>query len=424
MGILDAPPTQQFQTVTKRVTMAIGSKGESSGSNVPGAALTTANPLDVNCRTIVKIPVTTTRWRLRIRNYSPLNENAGAGAITFTGAWTGTPDLTDAGLTSTNDTGPNAVASRWKGGMTATPSQALSSQALPLDASSDYFSPWVTDPALQFQTRTSHAVSYGFTSNGSSVTTFFDALATSFEGTSASNSSVCGSATVPSQTPWTRTWLDVRLEYEFSTVAGNAGVLSVVVLGDSGTNGNGDVAAQKLGAASFFHESWPGQAAQANGFVVTNMGIGTSSAFNFTAGTGWKWDRVDLATTVPDLAIISHGSNDIYFGRTSAQIMADVQTIAQKFRAMGVKYVGTGTVVPRNFGAFPAPANANLVRGVYNNALRDHSGGFDFVCDFDNAIRDASAKDTPDPNYYTAGPHPNRAGYGIMASRVNFSRSF
>jgi hypothetical protein len=189
----------------------------------------TYSPLDICERVLLKLPVTTTRWRLRIRNYNSLTNTAKttATSLTMTGAYVGTPSF------------PTGGGDRWTGIFTATPAQALASASMPLDGS-EWTSGWVTAANQQFAAGVAQGLSVGIVSGGSCPSFFdgvdagHDMLGLVFSATGASaNVGIAGQPNTTTANILACMVMDLRVEYEFSTPAGSAGTPIVLCIGDS-----------------------------------------------------------------------------------------------------------------------------------------------------------------------------------------------
>jgi lysophospholipase L1-like esterase len=359
----------------------------------------------------VKLPVTTTQWRLKIANKGALSDvqRTLGGSPQFTGAWYGDPSF--AANLLAND--------RWGGDFTSTPAQVIASSALNADGS-DWWSPWVTDPTKQFTAGRLHALSYGHNSPGASR--YWDPVA-ALTVNAAGASAGAGAVSMASLgAPGTASALDIRLEYEFVTTGGPGGVRHLVTIGDSITRGFVQSASD-----IWAHESWPGQVGLRDGIAVTNIGVGTSQAgvgasgdlIGWSGGTGteWRWTRADLTTTPPDMAIIKLGFNDVLAndGRTAATIQGNIKTVIDRVRALGIKRVYLATLIPGN--------NVNeAMRGTINTWIGSVPYGVDGVFDFNREVGLQATPQTMDSALTNGFPHPNARGYSRMADVVRFGR--
>lgn len=378
--------------LTKRVTAPISVDCISSYSNIADWAQ----------RVLLALPVTTTRWRLRVRNISiPIN-TANTGAISFAGVWLGTPAYAATGL--------------FAGNFTATPTNVLGSFATAANGA-DYTSTWVTDAAQQFAAGVTKALAWGCTCTlGTVLAAGLNGANLAYGSTGAGAAAIAGQTSMPSGGGISYTGaiglLDVRLEYEFSTLAAG-GTPTVLCVGDSITSGYMPSGGLE-GAGVWPHETWPGAAGLRQGFCPINGGVGSSTAAQWAVGSDWRWGRFDLATTVPDFAILGLGSNDLAASVAATTIEANLVTIIDYIRTtLGISRVFLGTIIPRNFGATPEAQRVAL-----NLWQRKMPRGVIGVFDFDKAIYRYGTATADTDFLLDADPHPTHAGYQKMAGVV------
>lgn len=387
--------------VVKRVTVPVGSRGTVDQVFAGG--------LDWCQRIIVALPFKTTRWRLRFCNTNPRTDVAGscAGTLSMTGMWVGPPDF---GVTDTSGRPDLSFA--------ATPVQALGAATLP-SGGSEWTSGWVTNSAAQFVQGQQQALSFGFTSGGASLTTFVDNRGC--QRASAGASATAGSIDLLGTNFSYVSVFDLLLDCEFVTPRGAAGIRVLAAIGDSITAGY-TARAQGGLEGPFQHEAWPDAAALRGGFAVVNMGIPGAYASDFATGTGRRWSRCDLTTTVPDAAVISLGTNDIVLaGSPALSIESSLISIIGHVRTLGIKQAGFGTIMPNNQGA--GLTTAETIRVTVNNALRALPWGAQFLWDHDKAIAIASNPAIADIDLMPTPPHPNFAGHQRLATIVRLAGS-
>ncbi len=149
---------------------------------------------------------------------------------------------------------------------------------------------------------------------------------------------------------------------------------------------------------------------------MTNMGIGSTYSLNWQDPLQWKYKRALLGTVKPNKAIISHGANEL--GAVLATYLSQMRVIMDNLRADGVQKIYLGTIIPyASAGTGNEPP-----RQAKNRALRNCPFGAAGVIDFDEAIRVQAAPSTASSDFLTTYPHPDLAGYQLMAERaaVNF----
>lgn len=383
--------TPKDSGATKRVTLPVGSDGVNTN---------TAASKEYNGRALVLLPVTTSRWRMRVRNCSALSGTANAGAWDISGVWVGDPLYTS--------TDP-----QWGRVFASAPSQALAAWTTPADGS-EYVSSWVTDPNLQFQANKPRGVSYGM-AQAASGTFVYSTQGWTWGGAGAA--AAAGNATPGGTGLNNFVVLDWRIEYEF---VGSAPI--GVFIGDSITAGwtsDTSTPASKIVSGWDPHQSWPGAAGIRNGYAWHNMGVGSTTGAQWSSGTGWRWDRVDFATTVPDFAVISLGTNDAAAGTAAATVQGYIAAMVAAMRARGINEVYLGTITPRNY-ATPANDANQTIQDALNAWMRNMPAGIAGVFDFEKAVQLQASPRLMDSAYVgTIGyPHPNRAGYQRMAAEV------
>lgn len=347
-------------TVTKRVTMPIGS--DNTG--------TLATP-DWAERKLVAVPVTTTRWRLRIRNMSGNNPGTAiTGAQNFTGVWMGTPSY------------PATGAAAWAGVFASAPTQVLSSFSTAANGD-EYTSSWVTTAGSQFAANVPVGLSWGVTNAGTINVSKGSQGALIYWSFVAGNG---GAATADATAIPTSQFagdinslLDVRIEYEFSTPSGAGGTPVVLCLGDSITAGYVGGSEPVGFAGTWPHETWPGVAGLRNGFAYMNAGIGGAAWTTFDDVTKWSFARMDLATTVPDYAIIAIGSNAVSSLASTEDALTTLVGILRS--TLGITRIMIATIIPREF-----TGSQEAVRVSINNYFAGCPNGILACFDFDKAL--------------------------------------
>jgi lysophospholipase L1-like esterase len=200
---------------------------------------------------------------------------------------------------------------------------------------------------------------------------------------------------------------------------------SVIAFGDSITDG--------YGSTQDANHRWPDYLAQLRAadnlslpLSVVNEGLSGNRVLN--DGTGLsalnRLNRDVLTQSGAKYVILLDGINDILQGTTTGdsgpyvtaqQIEQGYTQIAQQVHAAGLQIFG-GTLTPTS----TLSSTGELERAAVNHWIR-YSGVFDYVIDFDMAVRD-------DPNYpdslipaYDSGDnlHPNDAGYQAMADAIH-----
>jgi lysophospholipase L1-like esterase len=217
-------------------------------------------------------------------------------------------------------------------------------------------------------------------------------------------------------------------------VTSAAGAASIVVLGDSITDGHGattngndrwtDVLARRLRANPAFRD-----------FGVLNQGIGGNHLLSDGLGPNAlaRFDRDVLAQTGVRYLIVLEGVNDLGgLARTKEvrsnehtafvqRIFAAYEQIIARARAHDIHIIG-GTILPYVGSGYyhPGPAT-ELDRQAVNAWIRGR-GHFDDVIDFDRITRDPLHPDRLLPLFDSGDHlHPSPAGYAAMANAVPLS---
>lgn len=371
-------------------------------SKVPGQFSAAGVYQPAISRVLFRPPVSTTRWRLRISNYSAYTESGppGTGGVgNLTQLLLGTPNLTGE--------------ARWTGTLTsnATP---IWSGSLPIDMTKavDTVTPWVEDASNQFHRGIPRVICIGYTGSAASEVVYISAGGFSAK-TADTNA---GQAAAPTDKLVLFDW---RIEYEYEAL-NSAHQPIVVAIGDSITEGF----VGQTGLSADMHETWVGAAGLRCGYPTINLGI--RSAFSsgegalsfdprYSAGT-WKWKRVDLATEVPDIAILALGTNDL--GLTAVQYKEATTRIIEYVRAtLGIPRIYLNTIIPRDVLEHEA------VRLENNEWIRSNPAGVSGICDMDRAIalQASSNPVTGDPVFINEYPHPTLAGYQRMSREAIFA---
>ena len=336
-GTPSADLSSRYGTATdRRVTHPLGGPGVNSTS------LGTTSAADINNRYLLELPVTPTRYRFRVRNYSPYAGAGGAGPLNVTGIYIGTPKA------NTTDT-----SYKWKGEMTATATKVT--DAFTLTNSTETVTAWYTSPAITKGVPVCVSIGFNNVSGAGSVTIYGDntgGFARIGAGAGAAADAAAFSGTLTAVC-----YLDVRIEYEYTNVVradGQPDVPVVLTVGDSITQG-----VPPTGENNYMScDTWPGQVALRNGCAVVNAGIGSTTTANWAAATAVDHKflgRFDLTTTVPDVAIVALGMNDVTGGVGIYTQWANLSTLVTSLRSFGINRVFLATITP---GAFASPISA------------------------------------------------------------------
>lgn len=363
--------------VIKRVTAALS--GAMSGT---GRTWNTSS-LDLNTRFLFAFPVTPTRWRLRLRNYSALNSasSTGTGDATVT-AFHGTP------------TTPATTDWRWNGGLAATATQITfgGASSTTISGENEIVSDWVTNANYD----AGRNVVFSIAATAVSAT-FVAAGADSVGGLSKAASGAAAAASTANGGGYTfsastaAVYFDTRVEYEYETdVLPSGRVRNPVILfiGDSITAGHVQSQFSSSGPYNFKTDTFPEQVGLRHGYGIVNAGVGQSRVQQSPiSGTNSGWDQVtttdhnylvrfDLATTIPDECVIMLGTNDCGAAtrQTKQSIIDAYGAVINNVRAWGINRIHVCTIVPGGYGSpltYTASAGNNdtVLTGISDTAL-------------------------------------------------------
>jgi len=212
-------------------------------------------------------------------------------------------------------------------------------------------------------------------------------------------------------------------------VSGPAAKATVVTFGDSITDG--------VGSTQDANTRWPDYLAERlqadaklSSIGVANAGIGGNRILhdNYGPSALARFDRDALDKPGVRWIVLLEGINDIGGSgfaweakdKVSAQQLIDgMKTLIARAHAKHVKIYGA-TLTPYGGNGWPYHSVAGeKAREALNDWIR-HSGAFDGVVDFEQAIRDPAAPEKMLPAYDSGDHlHPNSAGYNAMAQAVD-----
>jgi len=212
-------------------------------------------------------------------------------------------------------------------------------------------------------------------------------------------------------------------------VEGGAG--SVVVLGDSLTDGNGSTPGTD--------RRWPDALAERlvpRGLAVQNAGISGARLLRDGMGdsASARLDREVFATPGVRAVIVALGTNDIGWPggpfspdeapMTAERLAAGYRQLVERAHVHGVRVIGT-TVPPFESALQGTPLEGHhspakdRVRQAVNEWIRT-SGTFDAVVDFDAVLRDPAQPSRLRPAFDSGDHlHPGDTGYRAMAGAID-----
>lgn len=217
-------------------------------------------------------------------------------------------------------------------------------------------------------------------------------------------------------------------------VAASANASSIVILGDSITDGHG--------ATTNGNDRWPDILAQrlqadpkTRNLGVLNQGIGGNHLLTDGLGPNAlaRFDRDVLAQTGVRWVILLEGVNDIG-GLTRLsdppradhdafvhRVLASYEQIVSRAHAAHIQVIGATIMPYTDSGYYHPPASNEADRQAINAWIRT-PGHFDAVVDFDKLTADPSRPDHLNPAYDSGDHlHPSAAGYRVMGESIPLS---
>lgn len=304
--------------------------GQGGGVAYPSPLSGTLTQLGL--RHVVKIGVQTTRWRLKLRNWRAFDNTAGAAALSGQGVIFGEHQPGGSGEHTGN----------FKGGAAST---IVSGTFTVPNSTSFYTSPWVTDPALQFDPGKEYVVGWGFTcaaqtlASGANESFQFSTSAAGLN--PATTGGLAGAGSTYRGTP-----IDFQIEYESTSR-----MKAFLWIGDSISEGATGVVGTSYTTTCrpcAIQDNYPSRWAAANGFLVHNIAQSNLYAREWAVTSADRWTRTDLSNAKFDGAFIAAGSNDYANNRTLAQYQADMAAVILKVRdTIGLKPIYLVDIMPR-----------------------------------------------------------------------------
>jgi lysophospholipase L1-like esterase len=302
---------------------------------------------------------------------------------------------------------------RYKAQWSAAPTKVLNSFQNPADGS-DYISPWVTDPALQFGPDQLNAIGLTIAApnngNGSGVSSTHPGWRSTVVGTANSLYTLASTGYFGNTLA-----LDKRIEYEYEGT--NPIGLLVGASGDEGYN----LTTALDGAGGYEilppHETWAGQHGLRTGTCWMNGAISAATQQPFRSADSLAYTRFDLggSVTTPDFAVIGLGGNSMMAGTALATIQSEYSDVVDAIKSFGIKRIFHETIVPVG-----QAAGANeTIRTSFNDWLRTLPFGAEGIIDVDLILRDPVNNLQQMPGFVdTDKIHPKHGGYARWAASV------
>ncbi|ORI13430.1 hypothetical protein BJI47_22565 [Rhodococcus sp. 1168] len=297
----------------------------------------------INPRYPVRLPVGTTRWRLRISNFNIKNLSAGADGQEFRGAWIGPHAFGTSEGTGNFTSAP----------LNPIPNPGAGAAPIPGSTFTYYTSPWITDPAMQIPAAQNWLLSIQTFASASIV------IQRTNMGSYLGFNAGSGGTVAPNPSQSKVGLFDVIIDYEYIDNGENK---VGFYIGDSLTEGLGGD--NVLGNPNQYN--WPSQHSLGAGIVALNGGCSgdrTEAWINATGGNGAKYNRFDLDAIKPDYACILLGTNDSLGLVSLASVQSNMAAILANLQAKGISKVYLGLVPPRLnpiIGALAAAASAGV----------------------------------------------------------------
>ncbi|MGY1946547.1 SGNH/GDSL hydrolase family protein [Nocardia asiatica] len=341
-------------------------------------------------RFVVKLPETTSQWRLKIRHRDYAQTAKTAGTLKKLIVGSHARSTTGTALETGSYTGSTAT------------TIVSTDQTIPGDGTW-YTSPWVTAGGDQFPAGTEMLVGVGYTFGSStSIATGAGRAWHWTNSTSATDPTVAGTGGTQTYIPF-----DWVVEYQVTSRR-----KVTLVIGDSISEGIlGSNSA--LSSTSLWRNPFWLWAARKDRLVINLSLAGIAlSHFATTPSTNYLWGRQSFTASDIDEVIISAGSNDMNTGRTLAQMQADVLTIVSYLQStLGVTApIYLATIIARG-------ATGDAVRLTYNEWVSQVPTFASGVIDFDGATRGTSAQNLVD-QYTPDSIHPSWLGAHTMADQL------
>jgi lysophospholipase L1-like esterase len=134
-----------------------------------------------------------------------------------------------------------------------------------------------------------------------------------------------------------------------------------------------------------------------------------------------RLDRDVLEQAGVTHVILFMGSNDINRGASAAQVMAGMQEVIDRVKAVGLKIIGV-TIIPRhNQSPTETSVGWNDVKTAIRNEVNDwirNQANFDAILDFDAVIRDPANPNLTNLLFNCDGVHPNAFGHFVMGQSI------
>lgn len=290
-------------------------------------------------RVPVKLPAGVGRWDLTFKNFNE-QTNANFGDLDFADVYIGKAQVgTNGQLTAQFDGPPTNLGKPSVSGSGPTSRYTI------------------TGISFAFEPNTEYLLSYGYTKLTS--TDAHMGIGGSWLGT---DPSMTGRYDPPVPNSWSPNIpLDVYL-----TLQAPAEVPAYAYLGSSSETG--------LGSNHPLRDVWGWKHAEANGALPVLLGHSGSTIQAWSSASRYVWAKLASTFDKVDATYMAAGSNDVYLGRTLAQMKTDATALAQLIRL----HLSTSII---NVNVFPRRTESAAIRAVrkawngYLNTMPDGASG-------------------------------------------------
>lgn len=364
-------------------------------SSVPASGTATS----FGARVPIMLPVGTTRWRVKMRNYNGYTPANGAQSLSGSKIVIGKHALNALG-------GSNGV-------FTSATVRTIQNGAFTIPNNGSWWtSSWVTDPADQIPANEPYLLGWSATSAAQQLTGGVGEawLFTGFGADATDATKTNGTMGVGNSTQGCP--LDIVIEYE--CVSARPSILTV---GDSimeGLTGSTGTSFASCIPAPWY-QSYPHQWANSSGAIAVNIAQWGTTTSQWLPTVTDRWSRADLSSGQFAGAIIALGSNDASNSVALATYQANMALIVGKVRSL----IAAGApiylvnVIGRNFSGTP-----ETMRVAYNDWLATCPLGVQGVIDAAGSMTTPGFTPTMMAHLSMDGVHPNMTGNAHLAGLV------
>lgn len=394
--------TLQYPLTSRTLSYSNGGIGAMNyilQSNAQAGTVSQQVTVNTGCsfRIPIRLPATTTQWRLKLRNYDS------AASATKTAV---TLDKIIIGVAAAPSVGTTAQTGSFTGSTATTVTST--SATIPGDGTF-YYSPWVETAGDQFQAGQDHLIGVAFhTSSSLAVQVGIGQCWRWANNTSAVDPTVAGSAAAS-----TASWLplDWVVEYQVSNRK-----RAFLIAGDSIPEGTTGVPAGLASPTPLWHGFWDQWAVRRGDMMVQKHCLYGSLTQTWANPSYTGWTRQGTSLGLYDGAVISLGINDACFGTTLANLQSYYTSVITNVRNI----VGTSApIYAVNLMAGNLPVNyssaGETVRTGFNSWLAQLPYGITAMVDVDSEMRSTSATALDSVLQCGDGIHPSHAGQDKIA---------